>query len=172
MDELDFRVPIYFRWTFDGFHGLSGIPWRSMDIYGYLWISKEIHGNPWKSMEVHGRSMEVHGGPWRSMEVHEVHGSPWKSMEVPGYPWKSMDFLRFSWILVHFRGFSRIFVEIHGNPWKSVEKFNRRSNWLKIAKNNFLRFLDFYPLISAFQAPSCLANDRSRRDLSIGIENS
>ena len=27
-----------------------------------------------------------------------------------------------------------------------------RSNWLKVTKNRFPRFLHFYPLISAFQA--------------------
>ena len=47
-----------------------------------------------------------------------------------------------------------------------------RSNWLQITKNNFLRFLAFYPLISAFQAFWCIANDRSWRDLSIPIKNS
>ena len=45
------------------------------------------------------------------------------------------------------------------------------SNWLQIVKNHVLRFLPFYPLILAFQALSCLANDRSWRDLSIGIKN-
>ena len=49
-----------------------------------------------------------------------------------------------------------ISMEVHGNPRKSVENFDRRSNWLKIAKNQVLRFLPFYPLISAFQALSCL----------------
>ena len=97
-----------------------------------------------------------------------------------------MDFRGFSWICVDlcgwrrigggleedgggleedFRGYSLIVVDFRNFLWG-------RSNWLKIAKNNFLRFLPFYPLISAFQALSCLANDRSRRDLSIGIENS
>ena len=38
----------------------------------------------------------------------------------------------------------------------------RRSKWLKMRKNHVLRFLPFYPLISAFQALSCLATDRSR----------
>ena len=34
-----------------------------------------------------------------------------------------------------------------------IAKFSCRcSNWLQIAKNNFSRFLAFYPLISAFQA--------------------
>ena len=47
-----------------------------------------------------------------------------------------------------------------------------RSNWLQITKNNFLRFLAFYPLISAFQAFWCIANGRSWRDLSIPIKNS
>ena len=36
----------------------------------------------------------------------------------------------------------------------------RRSKWLKMTKNQVLRFLPFYPLISAFQALSCLANAR------------
>ena len=36
-----------------------------------------------------------------------------------------------------------------------------RSNWLKVTKNRFPRFLHFYPLISAFQAFWCIANDRS-----------
>ena len=36
-----------------------------------------------------------------------------------------------------------------------------RSNWLKMTKNNFLRFLAFYPLISAFQAFSYIASDRA-----------
>ena len=36
-----------------------------------------------------------------------------------------------------------------------------RSNWLQITKNRFLRFLAFYPLISAFQAFQCIANDRA-----------
>ena len=35
------------------------------------------------------------------------------------------------------------------------------SKWLEIAKNDVLRFLLFYPLISAFQALSCIPNDRS-----------
>ena len=128
-----------------------GSPWKSMDIYGYPWICMDIHGSPWKSMDIHGK-------PWKSMEVH---GSPCISMDIHGYPWKSMDFHRFSWIFWDFRG----------NPRKSVVNFNRRSNWLKIVKNNFLRFLAFYPLISAFQASSC-SPERTFRDLSIGIENS
>ena len=32
----------------------------------------------------------------------------------------------------------------------------RRSKWLKIMTNHVLRFLPFYPLISAFQALSCI----------------
>ena len=75
-----------------------------------------------------------------------------------------LDFRRFSQIFADFRRFSQIFVDFMNFLWG-------RSNWLKIAKNNFLRFLAFYPLRLAFQALSCLANDRSRRDLSIGIKN-
>ena len=37
----------------------------------------------------------------------------------------------------------------------------RRSKWLKIPKNHVLRFLPFYPLISASQALSCLACARA-----------
>ena len=48
----------------------------------------------------------------------------------------------------------------------------RRSKWLKMTKNHVLRFLHFYPLILAFQVLSCPANDKSWRDLSIGIKNS
>ena len=143
-----------------------------MEVQGGPWTSMALHGGPWTSMEVHGpprRSMEVQGGPGTSMDLH---GGPWTSMEVQGGPWISMDIHGSPWIFVDFRGFSWIFVDFRGNPLKSVENFDRRSNWLKIAKNNFLHFLPFYPLRSAFQALSCLANDRSRRDLSIGIENS
>ena len=34
------------------------------------------------------------------------------------------------------------------------------SKWLEIAKNDVLRFLPFYPLISSFQALSRIPNDR------------
>ena len=36
----------------------------------------------------------------------------------------------------------------------------------------FYGFLAFYPLESVFQALPCIPNDRSRRDLSIGIKDS
>ena len=39
-------------------------------------------------------------------------------------------------------------------------------------KNQVLRFLPFYPLISVFQASSRTPKGRTFRDLSIGIENS
>ena len=130
----------------------NGYPCISMDMHGYPWISMEVHGSPWMSMD-------VHGSPWTSMDVH---GCPWISMDIHGYPygnpWKSMDFRRFSQIFVCFLRFSLIFVQVR-----------------KVAENRekkISRFLDFYPLISAFQALACLANDRSRRDLSIGIKNS
>ena len=34
------------------------------------------------------------------------------------------------------------------------------SKWLEIVKNYVLRFLPFYPLISVFQAFSCIPHDR------------
>ena len=46
--------------------------------------------------------------------------------------------------------------------WYSTVFVLRRSNWLKISKNNFLRFWPFYPFISAFQALSCPSCARSR----------
>ena len=105
----------------------------------------DLYGPPWISMDIHGY-------PWTSMDLH---GPPWISMDIHGLPRIFYDFHRCSRIFVDFRRFS-----------------SRCAKWLKIAKNNFSRFLAFYPLISAFQALSCLANDRSRRDLSFGIENS
>ena len=124
-------------------------------------MARGICGGPW-------RSTEVHGGLWRSMDLH---GGPWRSMEVHGYPWISMD-SHGIWISIGFRGNSQVFVDFRIFSSILMNFLWGRSNWLKIAKNNFLRFLPFYPLISAFQALSCLANDRSRRDLSFGIENS
>ena len=47
-----------------------------------------------------------------------------------------------------------------------------RSNWLQITKNNFLRFLAFYPLISMFHALWHSSWRRTFRDLSIHIKNS
>ena len=47
-----------------------------------------------------------------------------------------------------------------------------RSNWLQITKNNFLRFLAFYPLISAFHALWRSSWRRTFRDLSFRIINS
>ena len=44
------------------------------------------------------------------------------------------------------------------------------AKWLKVMKSAVLHVLHFYLLISAFQAFSYLANDRSWRDLSIGIK--
>ena len=38
-------------------------------------------------------------------------------------------------------------------------------------KNRVSRFLAFYPLKSVFQALPCIPNDRSRKDLSIGIKD-
>ena len=55
---------------------------------------------------------------------------------------------------------------------KKYENFNRCSKWLKMPKNQVLRFLPFYPLILAFQASSCTPKGRTFRDLSIGIGNS
>ena len=46
------------------------------------------------------------------------------------------------------------------------------SKWLKITKNNFLRFLAFYHLISSFQALSCVPDDTAHFSLSFGIKNS
>ena len=46
-----------------------------------------------------------------------------------------------------------------------------RCIWLQITKNNFLRFLHFYPLILAFQALSYIPNDRKLNLLSNGIKN-
>ena len=40
-----------------------------------------------------------------------------------------------------------------------------------IPKTRVSRFFAFYLLKSVFQALSCIPNDRSRRDLSIGIED-
>ena len=40
-----------------------------------------------------------------------------------------------------------------------------------IPKTRVLRFWAFYPLVSAFQAVPCIPNDRSRKDLSIGIKD-
>ena len=59
-----------------------------------------------------------------------------------------------------------------GNPRTYYENFNRCSKWLKMQKNQVLRFLPFYPLISVFQASSRTPKGRTFRDLSIGIENS
>ena len=47
-----------------------------------------------------------------------------------------------------------------------------RSNCLQITKNNFLRFLAFYPLISTFHALWRSSSRRTFRDLSIHIKNS
>ena len=41
----------------------------------------------------------------------------------------------------------------------------------RIAKTKVLRFWAFHPLISAFQALPRIPNDRSRKDLSIGIKD-
>ena len=40
-----------------------------------------------------------------------------------------------------------------------------------IPKTGVSRFLAFYPLKSVFQALPCIPNDRSRKDLSIGIKD-
>ena len=48
----------------------------------------------------------------------------------------------------------------------------RRSKWMKIEKNNVLRFLHFYPLILAFQAFSRIPNDRKLNLLSNGAVQS
>ena len=60
--------------------------------------------------------------------------------------------------------FSLIFID-------SREFSLRHSKWLKISKSKVLRFLPFYPLISAFQALSWIICGRSRWDLLIGIKN-
>ena len=52
-----------------------------------------------------------------------------------------------------------------------MKKFNRRQKWLKIMKNDVLRFLALDLLKSVFQALPCIPNDRSRKDLSIGIKD-
>ena len=41
----------------------------------------------------------------------------------------------------------------------------------RIPKTRVSRFLAFYLLILAFQALPCIPNDRSRKDLSIGIKD-
>ena len=56
-----------------------------------------------------------------------------------------------------------------GGGW---EEDWRRSKWLKIAKNDVLRFWHFYPLISAFQAFSRIPNDRKLNLLSNGAVES
>ena len=48
-----------------------------------------------------------------------------------------------------------------GWVWLGWVSFFRCSKWLKVVKNSVSRFLPFYPFIQMFQAPSCLANDRS-----------
>ena len=47
----------------------------------------------------------------------------------------------------------------------------RAQKYERIPKTRVSRFLAFYPLKSAFQALPCIPNDRSRKDLSIGIED-
>ena len=49
---------------------------------------------------------------------------------------------------------------------------SRCSKWLKRSKNDVLRFLHFYPLISSFQALSCDQDDTAHFSLSSGINNS
>ena len=44
-------------------------------------------------------------------------------------------------------------------------------NYEIILKTRVSRFLAFYPLKSVFQALPCIPNDRSRKDLSIGIKD-
>ena len=67
-------------------------------------------------------------------------------------------------------GSSKEFHGVNGFPWsqrifvKSMflrQNANQRSKFVKIAKNYVLHFLHFYPLISAFQALSRMANARS-----------
>ena len=122
---------------------LSKIYRTSMGMHGNPWESMEIHENAWKSIGMHGNLWECIGDPWESMEnLSNIYGNAWTSMGI------------------------------HGNPRKSMENFNRRSKWLKIVKNDVLRFLPFYPLISAFQASPRIPIDWSWRDLSIAIKNS
>ena len=70
-------------------------------------------------------------------------------VDFRGFSRMFVDFRGFSWIVVDFRGFSWIFVDFRDLLWG-------RSNWVKIEKNNCLRFLALYPLISAFQALPCV----------------
>ena len=76
---------------------------------------------------------------------------------VPGWPSESQDGLvrpRVAWLAPGW--------PICGRPHGKMYFFSLgRSNWLQLTKNNFLRFLAFYPLISAFQAFPCISNDRA-----------
>ena len=69
------------------------------------------------------------------------------------------DYVRTSWKNV-----------IFSSKWRDFSC--RRSNWLQIAKNNFLRFFALYPLISAFHALWRSFWNWTWRDLSFRIINS
>ena len=64
---------------------------------------------------------------------------------------------------------------VHGGSMESVMIFIDfplgAQKYESIPKTRVSHLLAFYPLKSVFQALPCIPNDRSRRDLSIGIKD-
>ena len=64
---------------------------------------------------------------------------------------------------------------VHGGFLESAMIFTffplGAQNYEIILKTRVSRFLAFYPLKSVFEALPCIPNDRSRKDLSIGIKD-
>ena len=65
-----------------------------------------------------------------------------------------------------------IFVDFYQKCPKKSFFVSKSSNCLQITKNNFLRFLHFYPLISSIQPLSCHQCDEAWNSLSFAIKNS
>ena len=144
-----------------------------IEIHGYLEKSIE---NSWKSTDILRKVQQV----FKMAENAEKPGftvfclfTPlFRCFRLPRVPQREELFELYRLIskILHFMpsgSVSKIW-----NPRTYYENFNRCSKWLKMQKNNVLRFLPFYPLISVFQASSRTPAGRTFRDLSIGIGSS
>ena len=113
----------------------------------------------------------------------DMCGYVWICVDMCGYVWICVDGCGYLWMDPRSMAWVRHSMGIMSRPLGKISFFCQnavfltifplgRSNCLQITKNNFSRFLAFYPLISAFQALWRSSWRRTFRDLSLRIINS